>query len=241
MKKKSLILVAVFSAMLFSCNNSTQTDQTKAEDTTAATATEPAPPAVFTPFDIVRVQFRVKNYDKWYQGFLSRDSMRVANGIHKYVVDRGLNADSNMVMVVYKIDDIQKAKAFYGSPAFKAAVAKSGVISTPKLTYLHVIRNDTSNVPQDQRVSVTHHVKNFDAWLKVYDGEGKDTRAANGTVDRAVARGIEDTNVVSVVFVITDMAKAKARVASPELKKLMTDAGVDGPPEIVWYQVVQKF
>jgi hypothetical protein len=128
-----------------------------------------------------------------------------------------------------------------GSPAFKAAVPKSGVISTPKLTYLHIIRNDTSNVPQDQRVSVTHHVKNFDAWLKVYDGESKDTRAANGTVDRAVARGIEDTNVVSVVFVITDMAKAKARVASPELKKLMPDAGVDGPPEIVWYQVVQKF
>ena len=77
-------------------------------------------------------------------------------------------------------------------------------------------------MPQDQRnVSVTHHVKNFDAWLKVYDGEGKDTRGCeDGTVDRAMSRGIEDTNMVSVVFVITQiMAKAKARVASPELKK----------------------
>jgi hypothetical protein len=31
------------------------------------------------------------------------------------------------------------------------------------------------------------------------------------------------------------MAKAKARISSPELKKLMTDAGVTGAPTIKFY------
>lgn len=244
MKKISFLLAAGISVILFSCGSGTQNDQAK--DTSSGTASDTTPAIVaaapvFTPFDIVRVQLKVKDYGKWYAGFLSRDSMRLANGIHKYVVDRGLDGDSNKVIVVSKIDDLQKAKAFYASPQMKAAMQQSGIIGTPKFDYLHVINNDTTPVPQDQRVSVTHHVKNYDAWLKVYNTEGKDTRAANGIVDRAMARGIEDSNLVSVVFIVTDMAKAKARIASPDLKKLMTDAGVEGTPDIVFYRLVQKF
>lgn len=240
MKKISLAVAAVLSVILFSCNSGSQTDAAKSADTTTATAERVAPPA-FVPFDVVRVQFHVKNYDKWYTGFIARDSMRLANGIHKYAIDRGLDADSNMVIVISKIDDIQKAKAFYTSPEIKTAMQQGGIIGTPKFEYLHLIRNDSSMVQQDLRVSVTHHVKNFDAWVKVYDGEGKDTRAANGMIDRAMARGMEDSNLVSVVFIVTDMAKAKARAASPELKKLMTEAGVDSPPDITWYRLVQRF
>jgi hypothetical protein len=43
---------------------------------------------------------------------------------------------------------------------------------------------------------------------------------------------------VYVLFVVTDVAKAKARVASPELKKLMTDAGVDEPATVTFFKVV---
>lgn len=242
MKKKFLVFQAAISILLFSCNSSTPKDNANAADTTAATtSTETVAPPVFMPFDVVRVQFHVKDFDKWFAGFLTRDSARLANGIHKYVVDRGLGADSNMVMVISKIDDLQKAKAFYASAPTKAAMQKGGIIGAPKITYLHAIRSDTSDVPQAERVSVTHHVKNFDTWLKAYDGEGKDTRAANGLTDRSLARGMEDSNMVNVSFVVTDMAKAKARVASADLKKLMTDAGVDSAPEIIWYRLVQRF
>jgi hypothetical protein len=57
-------------------------------------------------------------------------------------------------------------------------------------------------------------------------------------VDRGLGRSIDDPNMVYIIFAITDMAKAKARVGSPELKKLMKDAGVDGPPQIVYYKLV---
>ncbi|CAN5160469.1 hypothetical protein BH11BAC6_BH11BAC6_09890 [soil metagenome] len=241
MKKFSFFLVAVISVMLFSCNSGTQTEQAKDTSSDAATTSTTVTAPVFMPFDIVRLQFKVKDYGKWYAGFMSHDSIRLANGIHKYVVDRGLNGDSNMVIVVSKIDDLQMAKAFYSSAQIKKAMQQGGIIGMPKFEYLHIISNDTTTIPQDRRVSVTHHVKNFEAWLKVYDGEGKDTRAANGIVDRAMARGIEDSNMVSIVFVVTDMDKAKARIASPDLKKLMTDAGVDSAPDITFYRVVERF
>src|SRR4051812_46753886 len=113
MKKISFFLAAGISVLSFSCGSGTQTEQAKdtssmaAADTTSATAT-PAP--VFMPFDVVRLQFKVKDYGKWYAGFISHDSDRLANGLHKYVIDRGLDRDSNTVTVVSKIDDLQKAK-----------------------------------------------------------------------------------------------------------------------------------
>ena len=78
-------------------------------------------------------------------------------------------------------------------------------------------------------------MKNFDEWVKVFDGEGSQTRADNGLEDLALGRGIDDPNMVHIVFAVTDMAKAKARLANPALKKLMEDAGVVGAPTITFY------
>ena len=75
--------------------------------------------------------------------------------------------------------------------------------------------------------------------LKVFDSEGKETRAGYGLIDRGIARGNDDPNKVYVLFAVSDIAKAKARSASPELKKLMTDAGADGPPTINFYKLVK--
>ena len=53
-----------------------------------------------------------------------------------------------------------------------------------------------------------------------------------------IARDADDPNMVYIVFAITDMEKAKARMESPELKKLMTDAGVDSEPKFVKYTLM---
>ena len=86
---------------------------------------------------------------------------------------------------------------------------------------------------------VTHHVKDFASWLKAYDAEGPAARAANGMLDRALAQNADDPNTVTLLFAITDMAKVKAGIASPELKKVMTDAGADGPPTITFFKWVK--
>jgi hypothetical protein len=58
-------------------------------------------------------------------------------------------------------------------------------------------------------------------------------------VDRLLARSLIDSNMVYITFVVTDIAKAKARIASSELKKIMTDAGVDSPPTTRWFRMVK--
>jgi hypothetical protein len=115
----------------------------------------------------------------------------------------------------------------------------AGVISQPGFSYAEIIRSNDSATEITNRVGIAHHVKDFSAWLKVFDVEGPATRAANGMIDSYIARSLVDSNMVYLSFVVTDMAKAKARGASPELKKLMNDAGVDSPPTIRWYRIVK--
>lgn len=49
-------------------------------------------------------------------------------------------------------------------------------------------------------------VKKFDSRLKVYDGEGIAARAGEGISDTVLALGIDDSNMVGLVFDITDLA-----------------------------------
>ena len=111
---------------------------------------------------------------------------------------------------------------------------KAGVISKPEFNLYHVIRYNPDS-KEKQWVLVTHKVKDFDAWLKVFDAEGPATRATYGLTDVVLARGLNDSNMVHIVFDITDLAKAKARTKDPALKKLMTDAGVISAPQIEFY------
>lgn len=236
MKKLSGILGSAMVLFFISCNNSgKEKEQQQTKDTTT-TVKAPEKPA-FTPFTVMVVQHPVKNFDKWLPLYKGHDSVRKVYGLTELSVGRGLD-NPNMVYVALKADDVQKAKQFAVLPNLKETMQKAGVSGPPVISYLNVVRDDSSTISQKERVLVTHHVKDFDAWLKVYDNEGKDTRAANGIIDRGIARGVDDPNTVYILFAISDMAKAKARFASPDLKKIMTDAGVDGPPTFNFYKVV---
>jgi quinol monooxygenase YgiN len=146
--------------------------------------------------------------------------------------------DSNMVIVFDKVTEGQKAKDFAVLPKLKENMKKAGVIGVPIAYYADVIRNDDAKTELKDRVMVIHKVKDFNAWLKVYDGESMSTRKEHGLIDRGLARDMDDPNKVYLVFAISDMEKAKARIASEDLKKMMTDAGVEGPPQFLYYRVV---
>ena len=57
-------------------------------------------------------------------------------------------------------------------------------------------------------------------------------RAKDGLQDGVLAQGIDDPNLVYLVFKITDLEQAKAALINPERKKLMQKSGVIGEPEI---------
>jgi hypothetical protein len=116
---------------------------------------------------------------------------------------------------------------------------KAGVSTPPAFTYAEFIRGNDSPIQFMDGLAVSHHVKDFGVWLKAYDAEGDSARRANGLIERGIARNLYDSNTVSILFEVSDMAKAKARMASPDLKKVMTDAGVDSPPTFRWYTLIK--
>jgi quinol monooxygenase YgiN len=235
MKKLPLVLIV---SLFFACNNGPAKEEQKA-DTTAEVAPAPAEvkPA-FVPFKIVVVQHKVKNFANAETMYFNRDSLRNAYGITHYVIGRDVK-DSNTVFVMDKIEDIEKAKAFYALPGAKEVMKKAGVMSPPGFTFAEFVTGNDTPVQFLDGLAVSHHVKDFDAWKKVFDAEGDSVRRANGLITRGIARNLQDSNSISVLFEVSDLAKAKARTASPELKKIMTDAGVDSPPTIRWFKLIK--
>lgn len=231
-----IMLACIIAATLFSCGgsaNKATTDTAKAADTTKKAAAA-APAAMAAPFDISEIAATVKDYAKWRPGYNGDSTNRKNAGMQDIVVGQNIE-DVNNILVVEKLSDVAKTKAFAVSPALKDSMKKHGVISKPEIQYFHVVRFN-GNSHEKQWVTITHKVKDFDAWVKGYDGEGVEKRKSAGEVDVAIARGIDDPNLVQVVFDITNMAKAKADILSEEKKKLMISAGVLGTPVIRFYQ-----
>ena len=219
---------------LFSCGSSTEPakDDTKKADSPAVAAAPPPPPA-FSPFDVVEIMHKVKNYAKWRASFDADSVNRKPAGLETIDVNRN-DADSNDILVVLKASDLDKAKAFSASPRLKEAMKEGGVVSKPVTETFHIIRLNM-NSHEKEAVVINHKVKDFAAWLKAFDAEGTDTRASQGLIDLALGRGIPDSNLVQIVFDIKDTAKARASIFSEDKKKLMMSAGVVGKPTITFY------
>lgn len=241
---KSLLAISM-GTLLFSCNSSSDTKKTDdsktAPDSSAAAKTTTAVPAGPTlPFDVVTIYHTVKDYAAWRTAYDADSARRKASGFTDVAVERNADKPDNL-KVVLMVSDMAKAKAFAADPGLKEVMDKAGVISKPDMKYWKIIRYEMANMkPNSTRVEIVHKVKDFDSWLKGYDAEGAATRSANGMDDLVLGRGVDDPNLVHIVFVVSDMAKAKARLADPALKKIMTDAGVEGAPTITFYTDAAK-
>ncbi|HET7000795.1 MAG TPA: hypothetical protein VFI33_05790 [Puia sp.] len=235
MKKLPLVLIM---ALLFACNNGPAKEEQKADTTTAVAPAPAEVKPVFVPFKVVVVQHKIKNFGKAETEYFNRDSLRNAYGISHYVIGRDAK-DTNTVFVVDKIQDVDKAKSFYALPGTKDVMKKAGVMSPPGLTFAEFVTGNDNPVQYLDGMAISHHVKDFGVWMKAFDAEGDSVRRANGLITRGIARNLNDSNTISILFEVSDMAKAKARASSPELKKIMTDAGVDSPPTTRWYKLIK--
>ena len=241
MKKINLLIAMSISLGIVSCNNGNQKTATaETKDTATAKAQEQAKTGPTLPMDVVTIYHTVKDYNKWRTGFDADSVARNASGLSFVAVERSADKP-NDVKIVLAPSDIAKAKAFIADPRLKIVMDKLGVISKPVVNFWSIIRfNEEKRVPGGALVEVTLKSKDFDAWLKGFDGEGTARRAADGWEDIVMGRGKDDPNMVHLVFGVTDMAKLKVRLADPALKKLMEEAGVVGAPTITFYNDASK-
>ena len=242
----AIAAVLSMTLFLFSCGSGgdKKTDET-ATDTTAKTDTDttamkpPASTPSAKPGNVLIIQHKVANFAKWKLEYESHDSVRRSYGLTNFVLGRGLS-DSNMIVVILKMDDVNKAKELTSSKEMKDRMKKAGVVGKPSFSYVDVVMNDTTPIQQSARLMVTHKVKDWDAWRKVFD-DHKQARMDGGLVDRGLGYNDGDNHQVSIVFAVTDMQKANAFLNSKDLKDKMSQGGVEGTPTLFFYNIVQRY
>ncbi|MBV9337232.1 MAG: hypothetical protein JO262_19125 [Solirubrobacterales bacterium] len=83
---------------------------------------------------------------------------------------------------------------------------------------------------------VRHHVADYDAWRRVYDGVG-DMQRQRGVTEEAVYRADGDPNDVLVMHRFSSSDEAHSFLENPDLRQAMTDAGVDpGSLRVEFYE-----
>lgn len=85
-------------------------------------------------------------------------------------------------------------------------------------------------------IFVRQKIQDYSKWKAGFDGDTK-TRQAGGSTGAQVFRDAEDPNVVSILVQMKDMASVQGmmqRMQTPEMQQLMADAGVEGPPEVLY-------
>jgi hypothetical protein len=245
-KFNALLFCAAIAFFLISCGGGAS-EKTPATDSSAtisaptvATAAAPATNTIVTsPQNMMIVTHKVANFTKWMASYDAHDSMRLASGIHNYVIGRGVQ-DSNMIMVAVKIDDVAKAKTFAKDPGLKQAMQKGGVIGAPSMSFITATWQDTVIIPSKMRSRTMLAVKDWDAWQKSFE-DGQQERIDNGITVRVISHDVDDNKKVSLVTAITDTAKAFAYYKSDALKKRREASGVIGEPVRFLFQVVKRY
>jgi hypothetical protein len=244
LKFPSVLLCAAMAFFLTSCGGSeekTNTGTTTSDSTvtTATSETTPEANVVTTSENIMIARHKVSNYAKWKDSYEAHDSLRVANGLHSYVIGRGVE-DSNTVMVAVKADDMAKAKAFAKDPSLKQAMQKGGVVGTPSFRFTTVVYQDMAKNISDLRAMNMFTVKDWEAWKKSFESS-RQIRADNGLTDRAYGYDADDNHKVILVLAINDTAKAEAFWKSDLIKQRRAEGGVVGDVQRFVYRVVQKY
>jgi len=178
MKRIWWLILASSILIIFSCNN--VEDNKTADNEEAANGPDVIPDA---SFKIIILRHPVRDFAAWKTEYLAQDSMRQFFGFNHFLFGRDLD-DSNMVMVIDKITDGEKAKIFTRVPEWRMTMLKAGVTGPPAIALADVVRNDDAKIEQKERLMVIHKVKDFNAWLNVYDGEGMKARKKYGLIDR---------------------------------------------------------
>jgi hypothetical protein len=210
------------------------TDTTITDSNTAVVG--PKITTITTPQNVMVVKHKVSDYAKWKTAYDAYDSVLLVNGIHSYLIGRGLQ-DSNMILVTMKIDDIAKAKTFAKNPGLKKAMQKGGVMGKPTFTFVTMTFQDTDLVASDIRSRTTFTVKDWNVWQKAFE-EGKQERLDYGIAVRAFGHDPDDDKKVVLISVVLDTTKASTYYKSDMLKKRRAADGVIGEPDRFLYRGV---
>ena len=81
------------------------------------------------------VKHRVANFEKWKATFDEMDPTRQAHGWTGYSLLRDAT-DPNLIVIVNRMSDLGRAKAYGSSDALRTAMQNAGVLGVPEIQLL---------------------------------------------------------------------------------------------------------
>jgi hypothetical protein len=237
-----LLFFTISPFFLTSCGGNQEKKTTTSTDSTTnvTTTTDTSKPTIVTsPTNMMVVKHKVSNFAKFQSSYDAHDSLRLANGLHTYVIGRGVG-DSNTVLVALKVDDTAKAKAFSKDASLKKAMQQAGVVGPPTIMFTTLVYQDTATLGSNMRSMTTFKVKDWESWRKAFESS-RQVRTDNGLMDRVYGYDVDDNHKVGLVVAVMDSAKANAFWKSDLIKQKRAESGVVGVPERFNYRVVKKY
>ena len=184
----------------------------------------------------ILISHRVSEYDAWKKAFDDHASMRKEASCLGHHVNRGAD-DPNQVVVYLPASDVDKVKAFTGSPDLAEKMKAAGVVGSPTITFMRPMSADFIPDKALAGVMVNHAVEDYEKWRVQYD-DSADFQKKSGIIGHAVNQELGKPNQVIVYCQAQSVDTLRAFVDSSELKERMKKAGVVGAPDIQFENVV---
>ena len=229
-----LCLVIIIS-LLASCGPQPKEQAESAEEAVEEEVVEVVPEAS-APEALLVIMHQVEDFDSWKATFDEHKSMQEESGLTNVGVFRQ-EEDPSMVAVGFGCSDLAKAKDFMASEDLKTAMQEAGVIGEPQVSWIKSEFSAEGESPSTDYLSVVHEVTDYDAWRQAFDAD-ESARTDSGLVLRDLSRNIDNLNEVWLLFAVTDRTQADEFMNSPELAKVMEEAGVVGEPQIQYWSAV---
>jgi quinol monooxygenase YgiN len=189
---------------------------------TPSTATGPVVAFVMHP---------VKDYAAWKPVYDSAATIRDKAGVTGAEVFHD-PADPNKMVIIHRFKTVAAAQGFLADPDLKAAMTKGGVLAPPTTIIATGKAGKVSAVLGPVLEIISHPVKDYAAWYKVYES-AEPIRKKAGVTGAEVFRDSKDQNNIVIIHRFKTVDAAKAFLADPDLKAAMEKGGVTAPPTAI--------
>lgn len=182
------------------------------------------------------IQQRVVSFEKWQKGFHDNDNLREAYGLSVLNVFR-FAEDSNKVMVLLEIEDLEKAYKYAASSEVRYGMKDLGVIGQPVVNVLNAIHIEKKQ-KDTHCILIQHDVADHKKWKEHFLDYNQNNKNENISA-LCLFYFNDNPQKVSVLLEVSDFEIGKQLVSSESAKNDMREMGAITEPVLTLLTVVE--
>lgn len=186
------------------------------------------------PAAAIVVTHEVADFNAWKAVFDTDATTRKRHHVTQTHVNQSAD-NPNLVTVYIAADTAAALQELAADPDLAAAMNKAGVKGPPTVIPITPTEDRTVKDRALAGAIIRFHVASYDAWKTGFDGNA-DARTQAGVIGHAINRVSADPDTVVVYLQSESIDALRTFTSSPELRAVQQRAGVQGPPQISFWQ-----